>query len=455
MTYKIGLTYTFSFTIHDAVGVLSDADALPTADVFEDDGDVSVDAPTIEKIGAFTGYYRVIVYLDPAIYIADSSYNVIVAATVGGANMAVRVTSFAAETANQTDILAKLNELIVTPGGLMNYENPWFVGNLPAGGTVTIKVYDSLGVEEALDDSDCDEFVPGYYRWSTVNMTTYPGTVGSYFWVMVDSDSGRTTWGVGPIGTPADLAEIVENASWDALRADHTDVGSFGESVPADVIMLRGDATAAGFLKKQYDGTGAVDPTFPATQAQADALITAVGTPVALDSGDASIAGMLTKIADNNGGEDFGAGTDSLHEIALSSGGGATPAQIWAYLLAGDEGTGSAAAALMAAVRTAPVPLVKVNDIFNLRTDIEDQLLSVGIDPTQNLRWRWKTVDRFGNAVTGFPSTVMLSGTELFAQFVGGDLNHSPYKFTLYVRQWNRPEGPWLVADYGIMLGEL
>ena len=352
-------------------------------------------------------------------------------------------------------ILAKLNELIVTPGGLMNYENPWFVGNLPAGGTVTIKVYDSLGVEEALDDSDCDEFVPGYYRWSTVNMTTYPGTVGSYFWVMVDSDSGRTTWGVGPIGTPEDIGEVTADAVWDAARADHTDVGSFGESVPADVIMLRGDATAAGFLKKQYDGTGAVDPTFPATQAQADALITAVGTPVALDSGDASIAGMLTKIADNNGGEDFGAGTDSLHEIALSSGGGATPAQIWAYLLAGDEGTGSAAAALMAAVRTAPVPLVKVNDIFNLRTDIEKQLLSVGIDPTQNLRWRWKTVDRFGNAVTGFPSTVMLSGTELFAQFVGGDLNHSPYKFTLYVRQWNRPEGPWLVADYGIMLGEL
>lgn len=169
-------------------------------------------------------------------------------------------------------ILAKLNELIVTPGGLMNYENPWFVGNLPAGGTVTIKVYDSLGVEEALDDSDCDEFVAGYYRWSTVNMTTYPGTVGSYFWVMVDSDSGRTTWGVGPIGTPEDIGEVTADAVWDALRADHTDVGSFGESAPADVIMLRGDATAAGFLKKQYDGTGAVDPTFPATQAQADAI---------------------------------------------------------------------------------------------------------------------------------------------------------------------------------------
>jgi len=200
---------------------------------------------------------------------------------------------------------------------------------------------------------------------------------------------------------------------------------------------------------------GAVVKSFIPSANNIDDIEAIIGTPVALDGGSADIAGMLTKMADDNGGADFEAGTDSLHEIALSSGGGATPAQIWAYLLAGDEGTGSAAAALMAAVRTAPVPLVKVNDIFNLRTDIEKQLLSVGIDPTQNLRWRWKTVDRFGNAVTGFPSTVMLSGTELFAQFVGGDLNHSPYKFTLYVRQWNRPEGPWLVADYGIMLGEL
>jgi len=40
-----------------------------------------------------------------------------------------------------------------------------------------------------------------------------------------------------------------------------------------------------------------------------------IGTPVALDSGTASISGMLTKIADDNGGADFDAEHDSLHTL--------------------------------------------------------------------------------------------------------------------------------------------
>ncbi len=40
-----------------------------------------------------------------------------------------------------------------------------------------------------------------------------------------------------------------------------------------------------------------------------------IGTPVALDGGSASLAGMLTKIADDNGGLDFNSAYDSLHEM--------------------------------------------------------------------------------------------------------------------------------------------
>ena len=42
---------------------------------------------------------------------------------------------------------------------------------------------------------------------------------------------------------------------------------------------------------------------------------TIIGTPVALDSGTATISGMLTKMADNNNGADFVASTDSLEAI--------------------------------------------------------------------------------------------------------------------------------------------
>ena len=452
MDYKIGSTYTFAFTLHDAdPGGLVDADDPPAASVFEDDTDAPIDSPTVEKIGAIVGYYRVIVYLDPTKYSANKSYNVMAAATSGGVDIAVRVIMIVPSVNNTDDVSTSVSTVDGKADDIQaQTDKLTFDGSNRVSANVTamddgVIVASKLGLGAITADKIAASALDDKGNWSKagdeMDLVNAPNATA-----VAAIQSG--------LATSSELVAIPGEV-WDALKEDHELVGSFGESVPADLILLRGDATAAGFLKKQYDGTGAVDPTFPATQAQADALITAVGTPVALDSGDASIAGMLTKMADDNGGADFDAETDSLHEIAISSGGGATPAQIWAYLLTGDEGTGSAAAALMAAVRTAPVPLVKVNDIFNLRTDIEEQLLSVGIDPTQNLRWRWKTVDRFGNAVTGFPSTVMLSGTELFAQFVGGDLNYSPYKFTLYVRQYSRPEGPWLVADYGIMLGEL
>ena len=50
-----------------------------------------------------------------------------------------------------------------------------------------------------------------------------------------------------------------------------------------------------------------------------DALA-AIGTPVALDGGSATIAGMLTKLADDNDGGDFDAATDSQEAIANTVG---------------------------------------------------------------------------------------------------------------------------------------
>ena len=49
--------------------------------------------------------------------------------------------------------------------------------------------------------------------------------------------------------------------------------------------------------------------------ASAQAMAASVGTPVALDGGAATVAGMLTKLADDNGGATFDATTDSQHTI--------------------------------------------------------------------------------------------------------------------------------------------
>jgi len=122
-----------------------------------------------------------------------------------------------------------LDELIANPSGVAAIETPWIVGNLLAGGSVTLKLYNSTGVEEVLDDSDCTEFVSGFYRWSTSNMHTYPSSLGSYMWIM--TDGSRYTWGLTTIGTPEDIGEVTADAVWDALTADHLAAASFGRFV--------------------------------------------------------------------------------------------------------------------------------------------------------------------------------------------------------------------------------
>lgn len=125
----------------------------------------------------------------------------------------------------------RVEELLANPTGVVAVETPWVVGNLPAGGDVTLRLFNSTGVEQVLTTNVCTEFISGYYRWSTSNMSVYPSSVGSYMWIMNDSVSGRTTWGITPIGTPEDLGEVAADGIWDALTADHTVAGSYGVRV--------------------------------------------------------------------------------------------------------------------------------------------------------------------------------------------------------------------------------
>lgn len=91
-------------------------------------------------------------------------------------------------------------------------------------------------------------------------------------------------------------------------------------------------------------GTTGVQLGNAAQVSDIEAITDAIGTPVALDGGTPTLAGMLTKMADDNGGADFDATTDSLEKIAV--GGGASAAEIadavWDEALVGHSGAGSA-----------------------------------------------------------------------------------------------------------------
>jgi len=92
-----------------------------------------------------------------------------------------------------------------------------------------------------------------------------------------------------------------------------------------DSLEAIADSSATGISSQQVRDAMLLAPT-PGTPAvdsideHLDDLVTAIGTPIALDSGIASIAGMLTKMADNNDGADFDASTDSLSELTVGSG---------------------------------------------------------------------------------------------------------------------------------------
>lgn len=80
------------------------------------------------------------------------------------------------------------------------------------------------------------------------------------------------------------------------------------EPIDSNMTQISGDSNAADNLEATYDGTGYSNANAPAKQST-------LGTPADIDSGGATIADNLKKIADNNGGDTFSAGRDSLNEI--------------------------------------------------------------------------------------------------------------------------------------------
>jgi len=115
---------------------------------------------------------------------------------------------------------------------------------------------------------------------------------------------------------------VLSEAAWDSKYLAKDD-----GFMDVNMKAISDDTTAADNCELMFDGTGYAGGTtklaVSATNGSGEALATAtavaalptaatIGTPVALDGGTASLAGMLAKLADDNGGADFDAALDSL-----------------------------------------------------------------------------------------------------------------------------------------------
>jgi hypothetical protein len=118
-----------------------------------------------------------------------------------------------------------------------------------------------------------------------------------------------------------------------ALEKIHGIIFTADSKIGTPVSLDGGDPTLGGMLTKIADDNGGADfdAAFDSMQKQSAALGVSsfafidtdlynylegkIGTPVSLDGGDPTLGGMLTKIADNNGGADFQSDRHSLESI--------------------------------------------------------------------------------------------------------------------------------------------
>lgn len=363
---------------------------------------------------------------------------------------------------------------------------PTIVGELNTGESVSIVLYDSNMNSVTLDDDTCTEKdATGFFSWSSNNMTTFPTEATIYFWVMTDT-SGRRDYGTVEIGdrpTP-ELGSV-----WDALTADHTVAGSFGERVDAIPTAaenrqeMDGNSIQLGQIRINSDRVDGLieDDGLGNDRFTEKALEEAPGTSIgdietgcgnALTTYDAATGADVTVVEGKVDDiyidtqrvdgliEDDGLGSDRFTEKALeeapTSSGHVIAAEVWEYALTGIEGAGSAASRLLASVRTSPIPLVKEGDIFSMRVDMTEHIKSQGVLYLQGLKWRWEFRDRFGLDASSLVDTIMLDNKNAVMTFKmhGGEKHRSPYVLSVFIRKWSEPRGPWATIPFEIRVTE-
>ena len=96
MGHQIGDAITKDFTTHDPItGQVSNADFLPTCEVYEDTANVPMLTPLVtQRVGHVGNYWVFFVASLANGFEVGSSYNVIVLATVNGILAKARISSF-------------------------------------------------------------------------------------------------------------------------------------------------------------------------------------------------------------------------------------------------------------------------------------------------------------------------------------------------------------------------
>lgn len=355
---KLGGTYEFIFTTHDpSTAAVTDVDGDTfTTSTYENAVDGSMYAPSISQVqdglgGDVTGTYRCVVVATGANgFETGKRYNVVTEYDIGGVPQSAPVATFQLLTYNLDDIMAMIGTAVALDGGGATIAGMLTKIADDNGGASFNAEFDSLNkISDAVDvvDGNVDDIetllgtVDGKIDTIDGNVDDIETAIGTpvaldggtasiagMLTKMADDNGGADydagTDSLHEVSHKVDPSAIADDV-WDALRADHTDLGSFGEVVPADAIMVSGDATAAGFLRLQYNGTGVIGDEFPARQDQVADIY----------ADTQRVDGLI---------EDDGHGLDRFTAKALEEAPtGATASEVWEYTPTGLEPANSTA----------------------------------------------------------------------------------------------------------------
>ena len=167
---------------------------------------------------------------------------------------------------------------------------------------------------------------------------------------------------------------VMADAIWNALKASYGTANTYGEHVES--LSAGGDAT----------------------EAKQDSIIATLGTPANIDSGGATIAGNLKKIADDNAGATFDATNHSLYAIRVQgdsawiTGGAGGGAITFTYTLTDDVSSDPIADVLV----WATTDVGGTNTIGSTRTDNFGEAVFT-LDAGTYYMWRKKGGYQFTN----------------------------------------------------------
>ena len=152
---------------------------------------------------------------------------------------------------------------------------------------------------------DSDVTVTAYlYQVDAVEVVAMAaGTVTAAAIADAAIDNATLAADIGSTAYATNIIALAVRKVLDEIKLDHL-VAVADSDDPADDSIVAKLASTDGDWSNFSETTDALQ-----------SVRDVVGTPAALDGGAATLGGMLTKMADDNGGADFDAGTDSLQEV--------------------------------------------------------------------------------------------------------------------------------------------